>query len=80
MTPLPTQTGNGERAGMTMTRRLNGNGVNADALAKLPPAQVREMREAFQVLDRDGDGLVGREDVVDMLTNLGTCCLNNPWI
>ena len=46
--------------------------VNADALSKLPAPQVREMREGFQVLDRDGDGQVGREDIVDMLTNLGT--------
>ena len=46
--------------------------VHGDALSKLPAAQVREMREGFQVLDRDGDGHVGREDVVDMLTNLGT--------
>ena len=45
--------------------------VNADALSKLPAAQARELREAFQVLDRNGDGQAGREDVVDMLTNLG---------
>ena len=42
-----------------------------NAHARLPAAQVRELREAFQVLDRDSDGLVGREDVEDMLTNLG---------
>ena len=29
------------------------------------------MREGFQILDRDNDGLVNRDDVVDMLTNLG---------
>ena len=45
--------------------------ISADALSKLPAAQAREMREAFQVLDRNGDGKVGREDVIDMLTNLG---------
>ena len=42
-----------------------------NAHARLPAAQVRELREAFQVLDRDSDGLVDREDVEDMLTNLG---------
>ena len=45
--------------------------MNSDALAKLSPAQVREMREGFQILDRDNDGQVNREDVVDMLANLG---------
>ncbi|KAL2052249.1 hypothetical protein ABVK25_007408 [Lepraria finkii] len=45
--------------------------VNGDALLKLPTTQVREMREGFQILDRDNDGLVNRDDVVDMLTNLG---------
>lgn len=29
------------------------------------------MREAFEILDRDNDGQVTRDDVVDMLTNLG---------
>ena len=44
---------------------------NGDAISKLPPAQVRELREGFQTLDRDNDGLVNRDDVVDMLNNLG---------
>ncbi|KAI4279278.1 MAG: hypothetical protein LQ337_000414 [Flavoplaca oasis] len=50
---------------------MNRIALGGDALAKLPPAQVREMREGFQILDRDNDGQVNREDVVDMLTNLG---------
>jgi Ca2+-binding EF-hand superfamily protein len=29
------------------------------------------MREGFQILDRDNDGLVNREDVIDMLSQLG---------
>jgi len=44
---------------------------NSDALSRLPQAQVREMREAFQILDRDSDGHVNRDDVVDMLGSLG---------
>ncbi|KAL8898279.1 MAG: hypothetical protein Q9207_006788 [Kuettlingeria erythrocarpa] len=60
LTPLP------NRPGM-----MNRMALGGDALAKLPPAQVREMREGFQVLDRDNDGLVTRDDVVDMLNNLG---------
>ncbi|KAL8954300.1 MAG: hypothetical protein Q9193_007294, partial [Seirophora villosa] len=50
---------------------MNRMALGGDALARLHPAQVREMREGFQILDRDNDGLVTREDVVDMLTNLG---------
>ncbi|KAL1956854.1 hypothetical protein VTO42DRAFT_6702 [Malbranchea cinnamomea] len=45
--------------------------VNGDILTKLPPAQLRELREAFQVLDRDNDGLVNKDDVADILLNLG---------
>lgn len=45
--------------------------ANTDASSKIPPAQLREIREAFQVLDRDNDGLVNKDDVADVLTNLG---------
>jgi len=50
---------------------MTARGSTGDALARLPPAQVKEMREGFQILDRDSDGQVTRDDVVDMLTNLG---------
>ncbi|KAL1842858.1 hypothetical protein VTJ49DRAFT_4025 [Mycothermus thermophilus] len=51
----------------------SGGGVAAhgNALSKLQPSQVRAMREAFQILDRDSDGVVNREDVADMLNQLG---------
>ncbi|KAL1998046.1 hypothetical protein VTN02DRAFT_137 [Thermoascus thermophilus] len=45
--------------------------VENDAMSRLPPAQLREIREAFQVLDRDNDGSVNRDDVADVLKNLG---------
>ncbi|KAF3484154.1 calmodulin [Arthroderma uncinatum] len=45
--------------------------ISNDLLSKIPPGQLREMREAFQVLDRDNDGLVNREDIADALNNLG---------
>jgi Ca2+-binding EF-hand superfamily protein len=45
--------------------------TTTDASSKIPPAQLREIREAFQVLDRDNDGLVNKDDVADVLTNLG---------
>ncbi|ERS97249.1 uncharacterized protein SPSK_02683 [Sporothrix schenckii 1099-18] len=44
---------------------------NGSALAQLQPAQVRTLREGFQILDRDSDGSVGRDDVADMLNQLG---------
>ena len=50
---------------------MTTNRPHNDTISKLPPSQVREMREGFQILDRDNDGLVNRDDVVDMLTNLG---------
>jgi len=44
---------------------------DANALSKLQPGQVRELREGFQILDRDSDGIVDRDDIADMLTQLG---------
>jgi hypothetical protein len=54
--------------GGMLTERSNGDN---NALSKLQPAQVRELREGFQILDRDSDGQVVRDDVADMLTQLG---------
>lgn len=56
--------------------RLGGAGgglssVSGDVAANLTPVQLREIREAFQVLDRDNDGSVNREDVADVLGNIG---------
>ncbi|KAL2813622.1 hypothetical protein BDW59DRAFT_30604 [Aspergillus cavernicola] len=45
--------------------------ATSDAAAMLSPAQLREIREAFQVLDRDNDGFVDRDDVADVLANVG---------
>ncbi len=44
---------------------------NGSAISQLQPSQVRTLREGFQILDRDSDGTVGREDVADMLNQLG---------
>ncbi|KAF7587187.1 hypothetical protein BBP40_007572 [Aspergillus hancockii] len=43
----------------------------SDAASRLAPAQLREIREAFQVLDRDNDGSVNKDDVADVLVNIG---------
>lgn len=45
--------------------------ATSDAAASLAPAQLREIREAFQVLDRDNDGFVDKDDVADVLSNVG---------
>ena len=52
----------------TPTAKALGNG---NALSQLQPAQVRTLRDGFQILDRDCDGVVNREDVADMLNQLG---------
>jgi Ca2+-binding EF-hand superfamily protein len=57
----------------------NTNILDTNALAKLSPAQVRELREGFQILDRDGDGSVNREDVADMLAQLGKSLTMNLY-
>ncbi|KAF3769825.1 EF-hand [Cryphonectria parasitica EP155] len=44
---------------------------HGNALSQLQPAQVRTLREGYQILDRDSDGSVNREDVADMLNQLG---------
>ena len=45
--------------------------TSTDTLSKVDAAQVRDLREAFQLLDRDGDGIVGRDDVTVTLNDLG---------
>jgi len=45
--------------------------ANGNALSQLQPTQVRTLKEGFEILDRDSDGVLDREDVADMLTQLG---------
>jgi Ca2+-binding EF-hand superfamily protein len=49
----------------------SGGALQSNALAQLQPSQMRMLRDGFEVLDRDGDGVVNREDVADMLAQLG---------
>lgn len=44
---------------------------HGNALSQLQPSQARILRDGFQILDRDCDGVVNREDVADMLGQLG---------
>jgi hypothetical protein len=68
--PSPTRGANVTPSNEDMRTTSRNTGDN-NALSKLQPAQVRELREGFQTLDRDSDGLVGRYDVADMLSQLG---------
>ncbi|KAI1502684.1 EF-hand [Biscogniauxia marginata] len=65
--PLGSPTAQKSQARAAPTQSI-GHG---NALSHLQPAQVRVLRESFQILDRDSDGVVNREDVVEMLTQLG---------
>ena len=59
----------------------NTMAAHGTALSQLQPSQVRNLRDGFQILDRDSDGVVNREDVADMLNQLGTtplCPLSHP--
>ena len=67
VSPSPMRGGKPSSSPMMGASRLPG----ADSPANLGAAQLRELREAFQVLDRDSDGIVDREDVADVLANVG---------
>ncbi|KAM5351272.1 hypothetical protein ACJ41O_003995 [Fusarium nematophilum] len=56
------------RTPVSKTSKTLGHG---NALSQLQPTQVRTLRDGFQILDRDCDGVVNREDVADMLNQLG---------
>lgn len=45
--------------------------AHGNALSQLQASQVRTLRDSFQILDRDCDGVINREDVADMLSQLG---------
>lgn len=70
----PTKGANSPGFGGMLTSRTT---TDNNAMSKLQPAQIRELREGFSVLDRDSDGQVGREDVADMLTQLGMLFLQS---
>lgn len=53
--------------------------LNGNALSQLPAGQVRTLRDSFQILDRDCDGVVNRDDVADMLQQLGVYSYLSPY-
>lgn len=60
-----------QRASVGSTASHASAVAQGNALSQLQPAQVRQIREGFQIMDRDSDGSVNREDVADMLNQLG---------
>ncbi|KAK8049860.1 EF-hand [Apiospora phragmitis] len=56
---------------VTSRTQPTSRAAHGNALSQLQPAQVRTLRDSFQILDRDSDGIVNREDIVDMLNQLG---------
>ncbi|KAI9931562.1 hypothetical protein ASPWEDRAFT_391729 [Aspergillus wentii DTO 134E9] len=71
--PSPTKGANSPSNGSPIMRKQSHDMMNVtkDGAVNLSPAQLREIREAFQVLDRDNDGLVNKDDVADVLVNVG---------
>lgn len=67
------------RSSPILGARTSGMVTSTDAASKLPPNQMREIREAFQVLDRDNDGMVNKDDVADVLTSLGRLSVHGDW-
>ena len=78
MEPSPKYTPLASRPAMATATKAQP--ANMDALSRLPAAQVREMRESFQILDQDSDGLVNREDVGEMLKSLGMCLFSISFV
>lgn len=73
--PSPTKRANSPSNSVPVIGARKSNSMmdaSGDAATNLSPVQLREIRDAFQVLDRDGDGSVNRDDVADVLVNVGT--------
>jgi Ca2+-binding EF-hand superfamily protein len=46
--------------------------ATSGAFTQLSSTQIHELKESFQMLDKDGDGVIGKEDLSAMLGSLGT--------
>ncbi|KAK6520684.1 hypothetical protein TWF506_000933 [Arthrobotrys conoides] len=49
----------------------NQRKATPNAMNQLTQPQIQELRESFQVLDKDGDGVINRDDLSAMLNSLG---------
>lgn len=58
------------RRGAARNRRISQRQCS-NVFALLSQGQISEFKEAFAMIDRDGDGLIQREDLLDILASLG---------
>lgn len=58
--------------GYSNAKRPGRRNVSSGQYSQITPAQAQEFREAFTLLDKDGDGTIGREDLTAMLISLGS--------
>lgn len=70
-TPTGGETNNIMTSPIAARPALKKSVSHGGAIAQLQPAQVRTLREGFEILDRDSDGIINRDDVADMLNQLG---------
>lgn len=56
---------NGSSSARAMKRSASG------AFTQLSSTQIQELKESFQMLDKDGDGVIGNDDLAAMLSSLG---------
>lgn len=45
--------------------------VTSGAFSQMSPAAIREIKDSFNLLDKDGDGTINKEDLEEMLISLG---------
>jgi Ca2+-binding EF-hand superfamily protein len=54
---------------------------NSNVFAMFDQKQIAELKEAFTFIDQNADGLIDREDLVEIWTSLGTAifiAINQP--
>ncbi|CAN6674728.1 hypothetical protein TRVA0_062S00540 [Trichomonascus vanleenenianus] len=51
--------------------KSEGKRSTSGQFTQLSPAQIRELKEAYTLLDKDGDGTINRADLEEMVISLG---------
>jgi myosin regulatory light chain 12 len=68
----PAAPSSGSRFG-TKGRGSRGRREPSGVFTLFQPAQVQQFREAFSLIDQDGDGTVSEEDLKRIFASLGEC-------